>query len=41
MGRHYSTRDFFRQVPNELLLRYFEWAAGRIRHPRNGWLKAF
>src|SRR5262249_5604137 len=24
MGRHYSTRDFFRQVPNRLLARYFE-----------------
>ncbi len=24
MGRHYSTRDFFRQVPNGLLARYFE-----------------
>jgi len=24
MGRHYSTRDFFRQMPNELLSRYFE-----------------
>jgi len=24
MGRHYSTRDFFRQMPNRLLSRYFE-----------------
>ena len=24
MGRHYSTRDFFRQMPNRLLGRYFE-----------------
>ncbi|HET7062616.1 MAG TPA: hypothetical protein VFI43_10600, partial [Nitrosospira sp.] len=24
MGRHYSTRDFFRQMPNRLLARYFE-----------------
>jgi hypothetical protein len=24
MGRHYSTRDFFRQMPNALLGRYFE-----------------
>lgn len=24
MGRHYSTRDFFRQMPNPLLARYFE-----------------
>lgn len=23
MGRHYTTKDFFRQVPNELLARYF------------------
>ena len=23
MGRHYSTRDFFRQMPNDLLARYF------------------
>ena len=23
MGRHYSTRDFFRQMPNALLGRYF------------------
>lgn len=23
MGRHYSTKDFFRQVPNVLLARYF------------------
>jgi hypothetical protein len=23
MGRHYSTRDFFRQMPNALLARYF------------------
>lgn len=27
MGRHYSTRDFFRQMPNELLARYFEGRA--------------
>ncbi|MEI8324053.1 MAG: hypothetical protein WCH44_01605 [Betaproteobacteria bacterium] len=26
MARHYSTRDFFRQMPNALLARYF---AGR------------
>jgi hypothetical protein len=24
MDRHYSTRDFFRQMPNRLLVRYFE-----------------
>jgi hypothetical protein len=24
MGRHYSTKDFFRQVPNSLLARYFQ-----------------
>jgi hypothetical protein len=24
MGRHYSTRDFFRQMPNQLLGGYFE-----------------
>jgi hypothetical protein len=24
MARHYSTRDFFRQMPNVLLARYFE-----------------
>ena len=24
MGCHYSTRDFFRQMPNRLLARYFE-----------------
>ena len=24
MARHYSTRDFFRQMPNALLARYFE-----------------
>lgn len=24
MGRHFSTRDFFRQMPNALLARYFE-----------------
>ncbi len=23
MARHYSTRDFFRQMPNPLLARYF------------------
>ncbi len=23
MGRHYTTRDFFRQMPNALLARYF------------------
>jgi hypothetical protein len=23
MSRHYSTRDFFRQMPNRLLARYF------------------
>jgi hypothetical protein len=23
MARHYSTKDFFRQMPNELLARYF------------------
>jgi hypothetical protein len=24
MARHYSTRDFFRQMPNVLLARYFQ-----------------
>ena len=24
MARHYSTRDFFRQIPNALLARYFQ-----------------
>jgi len=24
MARHYTTRDFFRQMPNRLLARYFE-----------------
>ena len=24
MARHYSTRDFFRQIPNALLKRFFE-----------------
>ena len=24
MARHYSTRTFFRQIPNNLLARYFE-----------------
>ena len=24
MTRHYTTRDFFRQMPNRLLARYFE-----------------
>jgi hypothetical protein len=24
MGRHYSTKDFFRQMPNALLARYFQ-----------------
>ena len=24
MARHYSTKDFFRQIPNDLLARYFE-----------------
>jgi hypothetical protein len=24
MARHYSTRDFFRQMPNRLLARYFQ-----------------
>ena len=24
MARHYSTKDFFRQMPNALLARYFE-----------------
>jgi hypothetical protein len=24
MGHHYSTRDFFRQMPNRLLALYFE-----------------
>ena len=24
MARHYSTRDFFRQMPNALLAPYFE-----------------
>ena len=24
MARHYSTKDFFRQMPNALLARYFQ-----------------
>ena len=24
MARHYSTKDFFRQIPNDLLARYFD-----------------
>jgi hypothetical protein len=24
MGRHYSSKDFFRQMPNALLARYFQ-----------------
>ena len=24
MARHYSTKNFFRQIPNELLRRYFQ-----------------
>ena len=24
MARHYTTRDFFRQMPNTLLARYFQ-----------------
>lgn len=24
MARHYSTKDFFRQIPNALLARYFQ-----------------
>jgi len=24
MARHYSTKDFFRQMPNGLLARYFQ-----------------
>ena len=24
MARHYSTRDFFRQMPNAMLARYFQ-----------------
>jgi hypothetical protein len=24
MARHYSTRDFFRQMPDRLLARYFQ-----------------
>ena len=24
MARHYTTRDFFRQMPNGLLARYFQ-----------------
>ena len=24
MARHYSTKDFFRQIPNALLARYFD-----------------
>ena len=31
MGRHYSTRDFFRQMPNRLLARYFT-ARGWVDH---------
>ena len=27
MARHYSTRSFFRQIPNDLLARYFEGQA--------------
>lgn len=29
MARHYSTRDFFRQMPNALLARYFQ-GEGRL-----------
>lgn len=28
MARHYSTRDFFRQMPNELLMRFFQGREG-------------
>jgi len=31
MARHYSTKDFFRQMPNALLARYFE-AQGLFGH---------
>ena len=48
MARHYATRDFFRQMPNPLLARYFHargvpWAIStlpRCRSPsltRCGW----
>lgn len=42
MARHYSTRSFFRQIPNALLARYFErqgvltdldWSAIKETHP--------
>jgi hypothetical protein len=28
MARHYSTRDFFRQMPNDLLMRFFQGREG-------------
>lgn len=43
MARHYSTRSFFRQIPNALLARYFErqrvlagldWSAIKETHPQ-------
>jgi hypothetical protein len=34
MGSHYSTRDFFRQMPNRLLARRFEGRAGIEFEPR-------
>ncbi len=34
VARHYSTRDFFRQMPNDLLARYFH--RGRI-HEQAAW----
>ncbi len=31
MARHYSTKDFFRQIPNTLLARYFHaWGNSAI-----------
>jgi hypothetical protein len=51
MGRHYSTHDFFRQMPNRLLARYFEgrgalagfdFVAMKETHPEGlfwAWLK--
>ncbi len=32
MARHYSTNDFFRQIPNNLLARYFQ-ARGNLAIP--------
>ena len=33
MARHYSTRTFFRQMPDELLARYFGRRARSSRYP--------